>query len=145
MVDGRIMVGRKIVIIFSHNNLNMYFGTTQQGCLNPPQHMLWLWNEKTSFNYSKNFVKRSLLKDRKLIFKTNYRLMQVKGIAECSKGIAECSKGSNRPSLSYRLSFRSLFCLFLSSRLRQVLLYTLLTKGQSYCSVLFATVIIFFK
>ena len=25
-------------------------------------------------------------KDRKLVFKTNYRLMQVKSIAECSKG-----------------------------------------------------------
>ena len=46
--------------------------------------------------------------------------MQVKRIAECSKGsILQYF----RPSLSYRLSLRSLFCLYLSGRLRQVLLY----------------------
>ena len=43
------------------------------------------------------------------------------------QSIAECSKGSILqyywPSLSYHLSLRSLFCLFLSGRLRQVLLY----------------------
>ena len=43
------------------------------------------------------------------------------------KSIAECSLWSIlqyfRPSLNYHLSFRSLFCLFLSGRLRQVLLY----------------------
>ena len=48
-------------------------------------------------------------KDRKLVFKTNYCLMQVESIAECSKrGILQYF----RPSLSYRLSLRSLFCLF---------------------------------
>ena len=56
----------------------------------------------------------------KLIFKTYYRLMQVKRFAECSKGsILQYF----RPSLSYHLSLRSLICLFLSGRLRQVLLY----------------------
>ena len=30
-------------------------------------------------------MKRSLSKDQNLVFKTNYRLMQVKSIAECSK------------------------------------------------------------
>ena len=46
--------------------------------------------------------------------------MQVKSIAECSNGsILQYF----RPSLSYHLSLRSLFCLFLSGRLRQVLLY----------------------
>ena len=40
--------------------------------------------------------------------------MQVKSIAECSKR-AFCI----RPSLSYHLSFRPLFCLFLNGRLRQ--------------------------
>ena len=46
--------------------------------------------------------------------------MQVERIAECSKGsIVQYV----RPSLSYHLSLRSLFCLFLSGRLRQVLLY----------------------
>ena len=56
----------------------------------------------------------------KLVLKTNYCLMQVKSIAECSKGsILQYFL----PSLSYHLSLRSLFCLFLSGRLRQVLLY----------------------
>ena len=45
--------------------------------------------------------------------------MQVKSIAECSKGsILQYF----RPSLSYHMSLRSLFCLFLSGRLKQVLL-----------------------
>ena len=56
----------------------------------------------------------------KLVFKTDLRLMQVKSIAECSNGsILQYF----RPSLSYLLSLRSLFCLFLSGHLRQVLLY----------------------
>ena len=58
-------------------------------------------------------------KDQKLVFKTNYRLMQV-------KSIAECSKWSNlqyfRPSLSYHLPLRSLVSLVLSGRFTQVLL-----------------------
>ena len=45
-----------------------------------------------------------------MVFKTNYRLMQVKSIAECSKGSI---LHNFRPSLSYHLSLRSLFCLFL--------------------------------
>ena len=44
------------------------------------------------------------------------------------KRIAECSKVSIlqyfRPSIAYHLPLRPLFCLFLSGRLRQVLLYT---------------------
>ena len=59
----------------------------------------------------------------KLFFKIGYRLMLVKSIAECSKGsILQYF----RPSLSYHLPLRSLFCLFLSGRLRQVLLYVTL-------------------
>ena len=55
-----------------------------------------------------------------MVFIANYRLMQVKRIAECSKGsILQYI----RPSLSDYLSLRSLFCLFLSGRLRRVLLY----------------------
>ena len=51
--------------------------------------------------------------------------MQVKSIAECSKGsILQYF----RPSLSYPLSLRSLFCLFLCGRLRQVLLYHTLLR-----------------
>ena len=59
-------------------------------------------------------------KGQKLFFKTNYGLMQVKSVAECSRGSI---LQHFRPSLSYHLSLRSLFCLFLSGRLRQVLLY----------------------
>ena len=56
----------------------------------------------------------------KLVFKTDYLLMQVKSIAECSKGsILQYFQ----PSLSYHLSLKSFFCLFLSGRLRQTLLY----------------------
>ena len=54
------------------------------------------------------------------VFKANYRLMQVKGTAECSKrSILQyfC------PSLSYDLSLRSLFCLFFEWRFYKVLLY----------------------
>ena len=57
---------------------------------------------------------------QKLVFNADYRLMQVQSIAECSMGsILQYF----RPSLSYHLSLISLFCLFLSDRLRQVLLY----------------------
>ena len=55
----------------------------------------------------------------KLVFNTDYRLMQVKRIAECSK---ESILQYFRPSLSYHLSLRPLFCLFLSGCLRQGLL-----------------------
>ena len=45
----------------------------------------------------------TLIKDQKLVFKTNCRLMRVKGYAECSKGsILQYF----RPSLSYYLSLR---------------------------------------
>ena len=51
-----------------------------------------------------------------MVFNTDYRLMQVKSIAECSKGsILQYF----RPSLSYQLSLRHLFCLFLSGRFKQ--------------------------
>ena len=67
--------------------------------------------------YNKTCLKRPLSKRPKLFFKTNYQLMQIKSIAECSL------PQYFRPSLSYNLSLRSSFCLFLSGRLRQVLLY----------------------
>ena len=48
-------------------------------------------------------------KDQKLGFQTDYRLMQVKSIAECSnRSILQYF----RPSLSYHLSLRSVFYLF---------------------------------
>ena len=73
-----------------------------------------------SANIQLNLCKTTTLKkDHKLVFKTNYCLMQVKSIAECSKGsILQYF----RPSLNYHLSLRSLFCLFLSGRFTQVLL-----------------------
>ena len=100
---------------------------------------LWLFQMK----YSKTCVNDHSQTDRKLIFKTNYRLMQVKSIAECShyrlmqvKRIAECSQGSIlqyfRPSLSYHLSLRSLFCLFLSGRFAQVLPYLSIMKLHKF-------------
>ena len=54
--------------------------------------------------------------------KTNYHLMQVKSIEECSKGSI---LQSFRPSLSYYLLLRSLVCLLSGclSMLRHVLLY----------------------
>ena len=48
---------------------------------------------------------------KKLVFNTDYRLMQVKNIEECFLQYF-------RPSLSYRFPFRPLFYLFLSGRLR---------------------------
>ena len=71
-------------------------------------------------NYSKTCGKSHIQKDQKLVFNTNYHLMQV-------ESTAECSKGSNllyfRPALSLHLSLRYLFCLFLSGRFTQCLLY----------------------
>ena len=63
--------------------------------------------------YSKTCLQRRYSKHQNIVFKPNYRLMQVKSI------ILQFF----RPSLSYHLSLRSLFCLFLTGRLRQVLLY----------------------
>ena len=72
-----------------------------------------------------------------MVCKTSYCLMQVKSIAECSKGsILQYF----RPSLSYNLSLRALFCLFFGGHLRQVLLYIVLVKkGINTCkpSILF--------
>ena len=70
---------------------------------------------------SKTCLKWPLKKEhQKLFFNTDYRLMQVKSIAECSNGsILQYF----RPSLSYHFPLRSWFCLFLSGCLRQVLLY----------------------
>ena len=76
-------------------------------------------------NLNKNITVKPVLSGHqkrrpKMGFKTDYRLMQVKSIAECSKGsILQYF----RPSLSYHLSLRFLLCLFLNGRLRQVLLY----------------------
>ena len=67
---------------------------------------------------SKTCVKRLLSKrQKKLFFKINYCLMQVKSLPECSKGsILQYFQ----TSLSYHLSSRPLFCLFLCGGFRQV-------------------------
>ena len=55
--------------------------------------------------------------------------MQVKSIAECSKGsILQYF----RPSLSYHLSLRLLFCLVFSGRFTQVLLYAYMYTKYMY-------------
>ena len=76
------------------------------------------------YMYSKTCLKRPLSKRPKLVLKTNYRLMQVKSIAEW------CSKGSIlqdfRPSLSYYLPLRTLFCLFLVAVLDRFYWFTLI-------------------
>ena len=46
--------------------------------------------------------------------KPNYRLLQVKSIADCSRSILQYF----RPSLSYHMSLIYLFCLFVSGGLR---------------------------
>ena len=66
---------------------------------------------------------------QKLVFKTDYLLMFVKSIAECSNGsILQYF----RPSLSYHLLLRPLFCLFLSGRLRQVFTVSLQGNPSEY-------------
>ena len=71
--------------------------------------------------YSKTCVKRPLSKRPIIVFKADYRLMQVKSIAECSLwSILQYF----RASLIYQLSLRPMFCLFFEWPFTQVLLYT---------------------
>ena len=74
----------------------------------------------TFFIYSKTFVKRPLSERPQIGFQDQLLL-------NAGQSIAECSKGSIlqylRPSLSYHMSLRPLFCLFLSGHFTQVLLY----------------------
>ena len=75
-----------------------------------------IYDTRHFFVYSKTCVQGPLSKRQKMVFKTDYRLMQVKSIAECSKGIfLQCF----RHSLSNHSSLRPLFCLFLSGRLHR--------------------------
>ena len=55
-----------------------------------------------------------------MVFKTDYLLMQVESVAECSKG---STLQYFRPSSSYQLSLRPLLCLSSSGCFTQVLLY----------------------
>ena len=71
--------------------------------------------------------KNTLLEGSNRFFQTNYRLIQVKSIAECSKrGILQYF----RPSLSYHLSLRSSFCLFWGTVIHRF-----------YCTIKFLTVL----
>ena len=75
------------------------------------------------------------LKKTKMVFKTDYHLMLVKSIAECSREHS-ATQGNIlqyfQPSLSYPLSLiRPLFCLFLSGRFTQGLLYVYLNISQT--------------
>ena len=75
---------------------------------------VWAVNDLARLRYAVAYTVKPVQnghsqKDRKLVSKTNYCLMQVKSIAECSKGsILQYFW----PSLSYHLSLRSLFCPF---------------------------------
>ena len=75
--------------------------------------------------YSKTCVKRPLSKSTKIGFQDQFSLKQVKSIAECFLQYF-------RPSVSYHLSLRSLFCLFLSGRFTQVLLYSFITLNTVF-------------
>ena len=99
------------------------------------QHRCLGWSPPFLFTYNETeFLKALLLictvkpvwsghskrRPKVMVFNTYYRLMQVKSIAEWSnRSILQYF----RPSLSYHLSLRCLFCPFLSGSLRQVLLY----------------------
>ena len=58
---------------------------------------------RLNVRHNKTCLKQPLSKRPKMVFNTNYRLMQDKSIAK-----------------GYHLSLRSLFCLFLRGRIRQV-------------------------
>ena len=55
--------------------------------------------------YSKTCVKQSHSKRQKLTFKTNYRLMQVKSIAECSNAISRSKVLQNAQSGAFCNTF----------------------------------------
>ena len=72
------------------------------------------------FEYSKTCVKRPISKRSNIVFKTNYRLMQVKSIAKYSKG----EHSATRSTFS-KLPFviKTFVLSILSGRFTQVLLY----------------------
>ena len=89
------------------------------------QHTPWFYALKCMVNGPLSHTGKPALSGHskrtpKMVFNTDYHLMQVKSIAECSNAsILQYFW----PSLSFHLSLRPLLCLFLSGRLRQVLLY----------------------
>ena len=90
---------------------------------NNPIEMSWRSREPTRWRrskISKTCLKRPFSKRPNMVFKTNFRLMLVKSVAECSKG-----EHSAILSTFIKLPFViKIFVLYiLSGRLRQVLLY----------------------
>ena len=78
--------------------------------------------QSATHNTIKPVLSNHSKRTQKLFFNRDNWLMQVKSIAECPKGsILQYF----RPSLSYNFPLRPLFCLFLSGRSRQNLLYML--------------------
>ena len=80
------------------------------------------WNSPwchISHVYSKTCLKRSLKKNTKMIFNTEYRVMQVKSLAECSPWSILLYF---RPSLSYHFRIKTFVLYILNDSLRQVLL-----------------------
>ena len=80
------------------------------------------YNYKKEYIYSITCVKRPLSKIPKIGFQDRLLL---NARQKYRKMLQESILQYFRPSLSYHLSARPLFCLFLSGRLRQVLLYVL--------------------
>ena len=90
------------------------------------------------FNYSKTCLYRPLSKRPKIGFQD--RLSLNAGQMYC-RILQESSLQYFRPSLSYHLSLRPLFCLFLSARLRQVLLYVFFRLWGAVNVVLFNLIV----
>ena len=83
-------------------------------------HNLLIFQQILMILVSKFMVYRALSDKTQLSLGLLSPLIQVKSIAECSKvSILQYF----RPSLSYHFPLSPLICLFLSGRLRQVLLY----------------------
>ena len=78
--------------------------------------------------YSKTCLKPSLKKKTILDFKTDYRLLQGQKYCRMLQG-----EHSAILSTYIKLPLRLLFCLFLSGRLRQVLLYTTTEIDRLFC------------
>ena len=87
---------------------------------NPQQEQIGATESPNEKSYCKTRLKQPLKKKAKIIFlKNDYRWMQVKSIAECSNW----EHSAILSTFIKHLSLISLFCLFLSGSLRQVLLY----------------------
>ena len=115
---------KNIIFKIRRSKVTDYAGLSDPWLRTPGQNSVqtyWKLSEsKTLTTTVKPVLSGHSKRTQKMFFKTDYRLMQVKSIAECSKGsILQYF----RPSLSYHFPLRPLLCIFLSDRLRQVLLY----------------------